>query len=260
MIDEVSQLDLALWSQLQKLRLMNVKFLCIGDWFQMPPIGGHTWAGQVLPETCVEDSDLLQILCDNNRLRLTEPRRSDTELFAYYSSLLPGGLRDGLILEDTLAEARRKFPAKPGLPDLHLVISHRLRKAINRRQNKLTAPADSLRLGTADGEVLLHPGLRMVACMQEKKLGCLNNAIYVVRECMGEKVSLECEISGKHLQVPLDFVRDHLRLAYACTIASVQGQTCRGRLRVHSQHPRFGLKALFVCSSRATSSDLLEIV
>ena len=84
--------------------------------------------------------------------------------------------------------------------------------------------------------------------------------VYVVRE-VGEEVRLECEISGHPVQVPLNFIKlGTLRLFYACTIASIQGQTVKGRLRVFSNHDRFGLKHLFVCSSRATNAANLEIV
>ena len=76
----------------------------------------------------------------------------------------------------------------------------------------------------------------------------------------GDAVGLECEISGQLREVPLGFVREHMRLCFARTIASIQGQTVRGKLRVHTKHPKFGLKHLFVCSSRATSWENLELV
>ena len=259
-IDEISQLDLHLWNQLQKLQHMGCKFICLGDYNQFYSISPNTWAGSVLPDTCIQESNLLQILCDNNRICLKEPKRSDVELFNYYASLIDGGSRYQLPLAEVLAEARVKFPAKPGFPDLSLCISHMLRRTLNRQQNRATAPADSLQIQTVDGTVLLHKGLRLLARLQQKKSGCLNNAIYVVRDIQGDhSVNIECEISGRCLEVDMGFVREHMHLAYCCTIASIQGKTVRGRLRIHTQHPHFTLRCLFVCASRATSKDLLEI-
>jgi hypothetical protein len=258
-IDELSQLDLHLWNQVQKLKHMGVKFLCLGDWNQFSCIGGHTWAGMQLPEDCVEKSNLLQILCDNNLLRLTEPRRSDTELFNYYSSLIEGGSRFQLPFDQILEEARRLFPAKPGFPELTLCISHKVRRAQNARMNKATAPARSIRIQSTDGPILMHPGLRLIACLNEKKLGCLNNAVYKVLT-VGESVNLQCEISGQLREVPMAFIKEHMRLCFCRTIASIQGQTCSTSLRVITRHPRFTLKHLFVCSSRATSWENLEVV
>jgi hypothetical protein len=258
-IEEVSQIDLQLWTQLQKLKHCGVRFLAIGDWNQFPPVGGHTWAGELLADTAVETSNLLKILCDNNRICLTTPRRSDVELFNYYASLIPGGVRFDLPLLEVLAEARARFPVKPGFPDLSLVISHRLRQSINRRQNRALAPPDALPLQTAEGEVLLHVGLHLIASLPEKTRNCVNGGSYTVKE-VGEEVILECEASQRETLVPLSFICSHMRLAFSCTIASIQGQTCTGRLRVYTKHERFTLKHLFVCSSRATNAANLELV
>jgi hypothetical protein len=258
-VDEIGQLDVVCLNHLQKLKHMGVKFLCLGCFHQFGPIGGHTWAGKQLPEDCVEKSKLLQILCDNNRICLTEPRRSDTELFNYYSSLIEGGSRFQLPLEEVLEEARRLFPVKSGFPDLTLCISHKTRRALNARQNRATAPKDSIRIQTSDGPILLHVDLRLTACLHERKLGLLNNCCYKVVST-GENVGLQCELTGQLREVPLGFVREHMRLCFARTIASIQGQTVTGRLRIMTRHRMFRLKHLFVCSSRATSWDNLEIV
>ena len=260
MIEEVSQLDLQLWTQLQKLKHNSVKCICLGDWNQMGCIGGVSWAGELLPDTAIQNSNLLKILCDNNRVCLTTPRRSDVELFDYYASLIPGGVRFELPLQEVLAEARARFPAKPGFPDLSLVISHRLRQSINRRQNRALAPPDALPLQTVDGLVLLHVGLRLIASLPEgRSRGCVNGGTYVVRE-VGEEVVLECEASQREILVPMAFICSHFRLAFSCVIAAIQGQTCTGRLRVYTKHERFTLKQLFVCSSRATCEANLKVV
>ena len=159
-----------------------------------------------------------------------------------------------------LEEATQKFPLQNGFPELTLCISHKARRAINARINKATAPADSARVQSADGPILLHKSLRLLVCLNEgKKLGCVNNGVYKVLQ-IGDTVTLECEISGQPKEVPMAFIKDHMRLSYCRTIASIQGKTVFGRLRVMTRHPRFTLKRLFACASRATSWENLEIV
>ena len=104
------------------------------------------------------------------------------------------------------------------------------------------------------------PPLRLLTCLSERKLGCVNNAVYKVLTIGENNVGLECEITGQLREVPLGFVREHMRLCYARTVASIQGMTVTGRLRIMTRHRVFGLKHLFVCSSRATSWQNLEIV
>ena len=95
--------------------------------------------------------------------------------------------------------------------------------------------------------------------MQEKKHGFVNNGSYRILE-MGDPIKLGCEITKKELHATLDFIKDHLRLCYVKTQASVQGDTIPGRLRVYTNHSWFSKRALYVCTSRCTSSALLEVV
>ena len=51
-----------------------------------------------------------------------------------------------------------------------------------------------------------------------------------------------------------------LRPAFACTYASIQGLTLRGRVRLEdTEHKHFGIVQLYVGGSRATAASLLEI-
>ena len=69
-----------------------------------------------------------------NRVTLTECRRSDEQLFAFYASLIPGGMRRNRPLKDNVAEARRMFPGFiPGtaLAPTNLVLCHKLCVELN---------------------------------------------------------------------------------------------------------------------------------
>ena len=265
-LDEVSQLELGLWMQLSKLCYVGVKFILLGDFRQLSPIGGHVHAGEILADDCIENSDLLKIMADCNRCILTENKRSDEKLFSFYAPL-PSRSED---LKTLLEEARKMFPRKRGWPDTSIVISHKMRQKLNERQNKATKPEDAVQVWANDGEIWLHKGLRLVGHMQEKKQGFVNNGSYRITELCGDgsaaaapqglAIKFECEISKKELSASLDFVKAHLRLCYAITAASVQGATIRGRLRVYTNSRWFSKTHLYVCCSRATSSALLEVI
>jgi hypothetical protein len=119
-IDEVSQIEIGLWIQLAKLSFMGVKFILLGDFNQHHPIGGHIFAGKILDDECIERSCLLKILADCNRCTLTECKRSDQQLFDFYSSLIPNGSRFEVCLETLLEEARKMFPRKKRVSSLLL--------------------------------------------------------------------------------------------------------------------------------------------
>ena len=81
-IDEISQLDCELIAALNRLTYTNVKFLLNGDFCQFAPIG-NSWRGAPVKEEAFETSRLLHRMADNNRLQLTECKRSDRSLFDF---------------------------------------------------------------------------------------------------------------------------------------------------------------------------------
>jgi len=259
-LDEVSQLELSLWIQLNKLSFVGVKWILLGDFEQFPPVGQHIHAGQTLDDDCLQKSVLLKIMADNNRCVLRENKRSDQKLFDFYNSLVLNGSRVEPDLKTVLAEARKLFPRKRGWPDTSLVISHAMRRKLNEKQNKALKPEGALQVHGADGELWLYPQLRLVGHMQEKRLGCVNNGTYIILAVQPLEVKLECEASKKVFDVPMDFVQSSLRLAFCRTQASVQGATIPGRVRIYTNHPRFSKRHLYVCASRCTNHALLEVI
>jgi hypothetical protein len=162
-------------------------------------------------------------------------------------------------LEDVLKHAREKFPKQPGFPDISLVIPHAERKRINKTQNEATKPSDSVFIEGEDGPIWLYVGIRLIAHLCGKQRGVCNGGFYTIL-CVGETVKVRCELTQGELDLPLDFVKSRLRLSHAVTQASVQGSTLSGRVRVYTQNQFFTRRHLYVCSSRATSSSLLEVV
>ena len=128
-------------------------------------------------------------------------------------------------------------------------------------QNKAEAPDDAVFLQkTGDTEMYLYPGLLLIGHLQEKKNGVINGGFYRVVTASLTECVVACEATGKTLQLATSFVAQHLRLAFAITQASAQGSTLKGRIRIYSRHARFTRRHLFVCLSRATAAELVEVV
>ena len=96
-IDEISQLEHDLWCHLNKLK--ERQWLLSGDFNQFAPIW-NSYRGCEIKANSFENSRFLYILSGGNRLTLTECRRSEQDLFDFYSSLIQGGKRWNIPLSD----------------------------------------------------------------------------------------------------------------------------------------------------------------
>ena len=137
-IDEVSQADIGILCQLNKLTYTNVKFLISGDFNQFAPLF-NTYKGAQVPDDAFERSRLLHRMAGGNRLVLTECMRSDAVLFGFYSTLIAGGARFAAPLSAAVADAKRDFRYQ-GPARWNLVISHAKRIRVNRELNRFFAP------------------------------------------------------------------------------------------------------------------------
>ena len=87
-IDEFSLAEFRIWSMLYRL-LDSCKFILVGSFHQLPPVGGHTFGDVQLPEDCLEKSRMFHRLCGGNRIELKTCMRSDSTLYDWYVSLCP---------------------------------------------------------------------------------------------------------------------------------------------------------------------------
>ena len=132
-IDEISQLDCELIAALNRLTYTSVKFLISGDFNQFAPIG-NSFRGSAVQDTAFEISNLLHRMADGSRVTLTECKRSDSQLFDFYTRLIPGGDLYDQHIQEAVTLAREKF-TYDRVCDLNLILSHRKRIAINRKVN-----------------------------------------------------------------------------------------------------------------------------
>jgi hypothetical protein len=212
----------------------------------------------VVPEGALQRSDLLKELSGGFRLELTHNHRSDADLFGFFTGLgvATDTPRD---LAEAVADAKLRFPRQKGFPQITLVIAHSRRVALNRLQNLAEKPADAILFKAKAGKkrdnaaqhMFVYPGQRLVGAG-----GRVRKGVFVtVKSATPDELVLE---DGTILTS--EMASRCLRLAHSITIASAQGLTLFGRIRVETNHPTFTLKHLYVASSRCTAANLLEVV
>ena len=120
-VEEITQLDMALWADLACVGLNpDVKFLLLGDFRQLPAVL-DSWAGQPISAP-LEHSQLIRDLACEHRHELTENMRSNPGIFDFVKC---GSARRGApCWEQAKARLKELYPSKPGWPDTTLVISH----------------------------------------------------------------------------------------------------------------------------------------
>jgi hypothetical protein len=245
---------------LQRLKHRGVRFIITGDFEQHQPIGSHVWCGQVLPADCVEQSEILQNLCDCNKMELRQNHRSDETLFEFYTSLIRGGRLFETPLSEILKYARAKFPRQPGFPTWSLTISNAQRRLINKKQGEATKPKDAVLVQATDGPLWLFKDLKLIGHLAGTQRGVINSGFYTVEALEADTVVVRCELTQKTLRLPMDFVKKSMRNCFALTQYACQGLSLQGRVRIHADHPRMDKRKLYVCTSRCTAASLLEVV
>ncbi len=263
-IDEISQIDVGLLLQICKLTFSsNIRFLLSGDFNQFSPIGNN-FRGTPVSEDALQSSNLLHTMAGGNCVTLLECRRSDSELFDFYASLIVGGSRFETPLKNVVCEARAAFNFQ-GFCRSNLVISHRKRIQLSRQLNEHLAPACAVRLeiggrvlrGNSSQTMLIWPGIELLGAVPTERRGIRNGCVYTVTEVLTDAVKLQ-ELDGAF---SFEQVKNWLRLSYAQTYASVQGTEFTAQLRLHDTgHRFFSRRHLFVGLSRARAAKDVSVV
>ena len=260
-VDEIFQLETALWAQLQKLK--DRQWLLSGDENQFGALFDQ-WKGTPVVDRLLR-SRLLYLLAGGNRVVLRECRRSERQLFDWYSSLIPDGARFETPLADVLRQARATFkfdnPAR-----YNLCLSHRRRVRLNAELNKHFCPQEGWRLIKATAQrgqlcaaqnMLVWPGLELLGCSRSGRR-IKNNVTYKVQILNDEHLVIESETENMTLSYAQ--AAELLRLSFARTYASIQGTDFDDTVRLHdttSKH--FTRRHLFVAMSRCRFADNLAI-
>ena len=257
-LDEFSLLDAQLWFMLYRM-IDYCRFICVGQWAQLPPVNGHTWLDSKLEDDCIEHSRMFHRICGGNRITLTECKRSSPVLFDWYCSISKGGFRYDRPWPEVLAEAK-KFFGNRFTQDWTLCIDHELRKRINASENLRLKPTEAvwievpkIKIANQPQDFWLYTGQVLVAHTQSSKK-MKNGLFYTVTDYD------EHNVSFGDLVVSKTWVAKNCRLSHCLTISSSQGRTLHGNVLIISSHNRFTMKHLMICLSRATDAEKVWVI
>ena len=257
-LDEYTQVNAALWSDVVLAHMAGVRIVLSGDRHQFPAVLDH-WGNESIAANALTESDMICELSGGRRLILTENMRSDSVIFQFVTSLRPGDTNPPN-LQEALAQAYILFPATKQAADWTLTMSHARRHAINRERNTALRPKSAMycrwkpkaRRQTDDPQSFwAWPGLKLIGAGGKVKRGILTQVV----SCADDSVELDCGVT----LCPEQLVRC-VRPCHALTFAGCQGLTLPGRVRLETSSSHFTLRHLYVGCSRATSSALLEVV
>jgi len=252
-IDEVNMLPLAVY-----------RVLCmLPKEFKIYAFGDHR---QELPVKCDAsylDTDMFCDLVDGNMIQLKKQCRADADYanscIAYHDS---GDVKD-LQLE-VLTEKRE-------LPELNIVWTNKMRKAINkelmgkhRTQDAVFLPYKEQKTFDEDTEdqgqdMLLYVGLPVVARKTIKKGGYHNSEMFVVKGTDGGVVVLETRKLNdyqkiKTLQITLDEFHRNFLPSYAVTTYKIEGATISIPHAIH-EFSKMDSKKKYTAMTRTTDKQ-----
>jgi energy-coupling factor transporter ATP-binding protein EcfA2 len=264
-LDEISYINTSLWAQISKLAFCGTKFILVGDWNQFTAINDK-FCGQPTDRSA-ENSSLLHAMAGGNVCHLTVNHRSDPKIFDFCGSIVPGGSRAHLSLQDKVAEARKEFKNTKRTADHSLVISHAKRRRINAEVNRLAKPKDAVFLAApvtkqanAPQDAYVWPGQKLVCCMEGRRGQLYNGGWFEILAVDHSRVRLKGEVGGE-FEITAQDAMAKLRMPYALTYACCQGLTLQGLVRLHDcDHPRMDWRKLNVGLSRGTHSELVEVL
>ena len=239
--------SLGLVAVLDQLRAGDCRIIAFGDWDQLEPVG-NSWRGKSVHPLIFQGSRLLEQWAGSTHFKLTRCRRSDGPHFRFYTNL-----HENLSTAISWTRARYK---KSDQADLHLVISHAKRRAINTRIQGLFAQG---RLGVAVPRQA-EPGYMCVAGTQLvgscSGRGFVNGAFYQVQE-VGETIKILDKLTAQVIETTVELLAKHTCLAWAVVYNRAQGLTIKDQtVCLHDfQSPYFRRPHLYVGLSRVTRGE-----
>ena len=239
-IDEVSQVPVALWAQIMMYLHCRVQFVLCGDFVSQFQPAYNQWRLNPHVDKSMADTNALKMLCGYNRVEFKVYHRGNADLYSFWRGLLD------LPVAEAVALARARFPRLPDEPKWHLVVSNAHRVSLLRKCGASGTPVE-----TFDGLLEVGPGSRMVGRQKSKRV--VNGLFY-------EVVALDLlrDEFGKEIQVePCEFL--NLSVATALVYYSSQGRTLDGRVRLHVSSRHMSTRALVVGLQRCTHTDLIDV-
>jgi hypothetical protein len=264
LVDEVGMIPAVLLSLLENLHVLGVRFALFGDWNQLPPPMDN-WRGTTVQPGAFRRSRLLHFWASGTEFQLSRCRRSNPEHFHLCLGVLEGPL------ENSVEHLRHEFPMDWGQPahrqgDLHLVLSHRRRVALNGACQReavarylaenpgapllsIDAPEEELGPLNIQQEFQLFPGTRLIGANSETR-AVVNGGFLLVKSLTEGGCLVEDE-AGEEFELTAAQVTRSTRLAWAITITASQSREFGGRVAIwDADSPHFSRAHLYTALTR----------
>ena len=252
-IDEISMVDESYYKVFQMIKRVypKMRFIISGDFAQLPPVEDD-WNGNY------EDNNALRILCDGNKIVLTECRRADKEYFELCNN------PENIKIED--------FPFDE-LTFQNLAYCHDTRKRVNnecmnafisQKQIKQTYLIKALPKNIKSQDIQLAVGMPVIAHRNMIQLKILNSEKFTVKAISRQKgITLLDELEENEVVVSFEKFPRIFYLGFCITIHSSQGCTIKGKYTIHDWerigHSNIEKKLKYVALSRGTTKTQTQI-
>jgi ATP-dependent exoDNAse (exonuclease V) alpha subunit len=250
LIDEVSMLSLSLVSVLDQLRAGDCQIISVGDWDQLPPVS-NSWRGKEVDQLILKDSKVLKRWAGTNMFILTRCRRSDQAHFDFYTSL-PDDLQSAKNLTIQRYKKRSKI-------DLHLVISHKHRKMLNKTEQDAFSQGKVSVLIPEHDELAYKcvTGTPIIGTCTNKKI--INGAFYELINV--NPLQIKDTLTNEIIDCTPDLLSKNTTLAWSVVYNRAQGLTIKNKViclhDMHSKH--FKRNHLYVGLSRVTNGSDIRV-
>ena len=227
----------------------KLKFIICGDFDQLPPINDYK-------NYNYKNSLVLNRLCDNNRVVLSECRRADNTLFRLCETLDVKNCKD--ILKSKYTNCHIVATNKKRVEMNNFVINRLISK--NRIRNTYNIQKNESNKYTQDMKIFKN--MKLISTKNCKKVDVINSDRYTISNIdNANKIVTVVDDSNpnKTLDLPYKEFSYIFVPAYALTVHKCQGQTISTKYTIH-QWERFTNKMKYVALSRATNINCINII
>jgi ATP-dependent exoDNAse (exonuclease V) alpha subunit len=247
-VDEVSMLHSNFYKILMIIKkLKNCKLIISGDFNQLDVIND-------LQKYNYKDSSILKELCDNNILKLTNCRRSNSILF-------------NLIQFDNIPNLEKSIFSNKET-EINICWTNEKRKLINDKYMKLAYKKDrtryyfrlpKLQYDENSQDVILVRKTPLIAKVNNSKLNLINNERYTITKIDVDNQEITVQNNRNEITIDSSDFQKLFRVGYAFTIHACQGMSIETPYTIW-EWERLNKKLKYVALSRAVRKEHINII
>lgn len=263
-VDEVSMMKERFYEELINYKFMNpnIKFIIIGDYYQLCPVNDTIQEGQnykrllkkyKLDTAIYAKSRVLYELCDGNMIELKECKRADTTVFDLCDDIKHNKKININHLKNNVFNYKNVAFTNVKCQEINL-------KCVEKYIN--TKKLDFIKIEKLDYDIRsqsyrLSIGMPLIARKNIKKLKLTNNATYNVTDITNKEITV-IDTKMESIKIPIEVFNQCFYLAFCITIHKSQGETYDEPYSIH-EWDRLCKTKKYVAFSRTTKIEHISI-